>query len=154
MELILTFFSEFLLLGSAWLFWIFFVAFFSILFRAETDDAWKVSFIALGVGGFILWKWSNFPIIDYLNLINIGTYIVIGFTFALIRTYIFGRKTKGDDFYKTQLRGKIANWWFFWPISFLSWVFSDLLKDLYDLIYSKVSLIFEKIYSLGVPENK
>lgn len=153
MEVILTFFTEFVFLGSVWLFWILTGIFFSILFGAEKEASWKTCFITLGIGLFVFWKWTNVPVENLFSWRNTISYIVIGFTFALLRTYIFGKKRKGDDNGKDELKSKIAIWWFFFPISLLSWIFSDLVVDIYNTVYNFCAGLFEKIYSLGEPKS-
>jgi len=114
------------------------------------------------------------------NLALIGYYVGIGFIHSLIRTFIYGKKRKPerigvieeqkkwndkfnesdeesttkidlfDDTTKRKLKGNVFRWWFLWPISLLTWIFSDLLSDVWGVVYKTFKKLFESILNLGM----
>lgn len=49
-----------------------------------------------------------------------------------------------------KLKGNVFRWWFLWPVSLLTWVFSDLLRDVWDLIYDYTKKVFQAILDAGM----
>jgi len=158
MESILQFFGEFALFGAAIWFWIAVVAFVISLFtfdRQENGVGALFSFIIFSV---VVYFWSNFDILGYINWLNIGLYFGVGFIYSLIRTYFLGRKIRskstGDIKYiKEKLKGNVFRWWFLWPVSLLNWILSDLVEEVYNFIYSKLKNLYENILMMGVKEE-
>ena len=167
MDKLLSYLPEFLLWGSALYFWGATALFIFILFISEIkEDGWSglVAFIAfIGLTHFC----SNFDVFSIITLKLILLYLGIGLVHSLVRTYLYGRKRgiekKGKEFKDTflsreedfdndttdKLKGNVFRWWFLFPISFLTWVFSDLIKDVYNFIYSQFKIIFVKIVKAG-----
>lgn len=55
-----------------------------------------------------------------------------------------------DDTTYSKLKGNVFRWWFLWPISLLTWIFSDLLKDVFNFIYDKLKRIFQAVVDAGM----
>ena len=138
---------NFSLFGSGIIFGIAILLLFISLIASDIEEnGWGAS-VSLGIFLGLNYFWGNFPVLEYLNLRNIGIYLFIGFLFSLIRTYF-----KGKELNKTQkeyfnLKEHVFRWWFLFPICMINWVFGKLLKDLYNLLYSKVSKIYTIIFN-------
>ncbi|MFK5282745.1 hypothetical protein ACI3PL_24580, partial [Lacticaseibacillus paracasei] len=78
---------------------------------------------------------------------NISIYLFLGFIFSLIRTYFKGKKldTKQKEYF--ELKEHVFRWWLMFPICLITWVFGDLLKDLYNFVYSKLSKVYQSIFN-------
>lgn len=166
MESVFNFLPEFLLWGSALYFWIFTLLFISILFICEVKESGYNALVAFVIFSIVTRSFSNFDILSVVNLKLVLIYLGIGLVHAFIRTYFYGRKrgiekkTKewgqqdGREEYfnettQRRLKGNVFRWWFLFPVSLLTWIFSDLLKDFYNFAYSKLRVLFVKILNLG-----
>lgn len=163
---IFSFLPEFLLFGSALYFWFLVVIIAIVLFSSEANENSLRAFISIGIFLVVTQLFSTFDILSFVTLKYVGIYFGIGAVYALIRTYIYGRKraieksTKdfsgsyptesGFDFdTRVRLKRNVFRWWFMFPISLLFWVFSDLLKELYNFVYDKVKGLFIQILKAG-----
>ncbi len=100
--------------------------------------------------------WGNVPVSNYLTVTNILIYLGIGLIYAIIRAYNYGTKNPTDE-YKTaigKLKGHVFRWWFIWPISLLSWLFTGLIKDFFDFLYRLFKGMFEYFFKFGQKHNK
>jgi hypothetical protein len=149
METLSLFFTEFVLAGSFLLFWFVTFIFIGALLVSEEESSWRTCVIISIIAVIIYWKFTNVPLGTIFTPMNVFLYLAIGFSFALLRTYIYGKNSKGSRIGKSSLEEKIAIWWFFFPISLISWTFSELIFSAYKAIYSKVSALFDRIYSMG-----
>lgn len=162
MEGMITFFEGFVLAGSIWLFWGLVLALIISLFSFDNNENGIGAFFSFAIFSVVTYFWSSFNILEYVNWVSVGTYLGIGFIYSLIRTYFLGRKTKlkasGDRKYlKEKLKGNVFRWWLLWPVSLLNWILSDLVRDLYNLVYKKLQKLYEGIFELGLknyPENE
>lgn len=174
MENLLEYLPAFVLFGSMWAFMVAWVIFIVVLFWAEISEtslgglAWTTVFFV------ILFFWSDFDIFIILTWQNILIYLGIGLLYSGLRTYIFGqkeslnfkekrtytpeketvdeKKKRRADFIegrKNRLKEKVFVWWFLWPFSLLNWIFSDLIRDLWRMIYKKVKVIYDRLFDLG-----
>lgn len=162
-------FPEFVLFGTAVGFYIVTAIFIGVLFVSElTENGWLalISFVLFS----LLTRWQgNFDITEYVTLKLLGIYLVIGLGHSVIRTYFYGRKrgkeklglkedswqyVQFDDTTKIRLKRNVFRWWFLFPISFLTWVFSDLLRDTWNQLYDWTKRMFEYILNLGVNSVK
>ena len=57
---------------------------------------------------------------------------------------------KFDSTTYDKLKGNVFRWWFLWPISLLTWIFSDLLRDFWNLLYDNTKKIFQAIVDAGM----
>ena len=103
---------------------------------------------------------------DFLFDYKLLGYLCIGMAFSIIRCYFYAKKERNNankNIYShtlemdklkvlkdaknktlSELKGNVFRWWFMWPASLIYWIFSDIVSDIYNLIYSKVSKIYEK----------
>jgi hypothetical protein len=72
---------------------------------------------------------------------NIVKYLILEGTVSF---YINGEWIKD----KFDLKGHVFRWWFLFPVSMITWFFGSVLKDVYDLIYSKLGGLYEKVLNL------
>lgn len=166
-------FPEFLFMGSILGFYIFTAIFLFILFVSEVSENGWLALISFVVFSLALRIWGNFNIDEILTLKLITYYLVIGLVHSVIRTYFYGRKrgvkrkevvsryietdyhiSDFDNQTINILKGNVFRWWFLFPISFLTWVFSDLLKDLWNQIYGLTKKSYIYVLNLGLKSIK
>jgi len=121
------------------------------LFVSEKEEDGIIAFVAML--GFVLlnYMFGNIPLLKLVTWSSVGVYFGLGLIFAMIRVYFYGRKMalNNNELKTYYLKENVFRWWFIWPISLLTWVFSDLLGDFWAIIYDKVSHTFEHILKLG-----
>ena len=161
---------ELTLFGSVWIFWSFVFLALILYFVSEKHEDGRIGFVysvvfvcCLFVDGFDFSRIN----IDYFKILS---YLGIGLLFAIIKSYFYGRYKnkeyiseiegeKDEDAdevlsrYKKEsindLKNNVFRWWFMWPVSLIYWSFSDLLSELYNFVYSKISKVFSYMFSLG-----
>jgi len=155
----------FMMFGSALGFLLVSVTLIILLFIFDNNEVGWAGFISFIVFGIVNHFWGNFPLLELFTWKNIFAYVLIGFLFALIRTYFKGQELKRKSMPKNvllsesasrtydyrknfELKDNVFRWWFMWPISFLSWVFTDIVRDIYNFIYSKVEILFTKVFNV------
>lgn len=145
------FFHSFVLFGSFIWFWIIFGLLIITLFASDIQEqGYGASFsltLFLGLNYF----WGNLNILSFLNYKHILMYLCLGLLYSFIRTYFYAKKE--GEIGRRYLKENIFRWWFLWPISLINWIFSDLISNLYDLIYSKLNILFNKIFDWGLPNK-
>ena len=170
MKEFLSFLPEFILWGSAIWFWIFTFLLIGIFFVSDLVENGITALFSFIIFFIITYFWSNFNIFSFLTLWNVLIYLGIGLVYAAIRTLFFGRKKRAelkessDDsvgrsetikrFALMDLKNNVFRWWLLFPVSMINWAFTDLIKDLYNLVYSKIGNIFVKIFDLGFTDKK
>lgn len=174
MELLTTYLPQFLLFGSVLWFYVATLIFIAFLFYTDVNEMGYQA--AVGFMAFILLLQfqSTFVPVDYFSWSTLGLYLGIGFVHSLLRTYFYGRKKLKYNGYhkpetdkekeeniksqikdrKSYLKGNVFRWWFMFPISFLNWVLSDLMKDAYDVIYKQLNKLYEAIFNMGLKSAK
>lgn len=150
-------FLFFTLFGSVALFWCALALMFILFILSERFNNGFISFVSVIVFYFLARYWSDIPLdsLETSNLIKYGgLYLFLGFIFATIRTYFYGRAERTEKYtsletLKNKLKGKVGRWWLNWPFSLIHWVVSDIFRDLYDLLYEKCAKFFEHVLALG-----
>ena len=154
-----------------------FIALGVFLILCELSDIYENGFFAFGtliVVSVLYYFWGSFQAVyEIFTPITISTYLLIGLVYSFIRTYISGRKlgeklktlpeaseknyrnkdTEKAD-YIDNLKGNVFRWWFMWPLSLLNWLFTDLIKDTWNLVYSKMNRLYNNILELGIKSIK
>lgn len=163
------------LFGSVWYFWISVVILFVLFFVSEADEN---GFLALGslIAVTILYYfWGDIKtILPLFSFINISIYLLLGLTFSTLRTFFAGRElgkriknlpekdnggmySANQEYQKKEfidkLKGNVFRWWFMWPISLISWLVTDLVKEIWDYVYSKLSGFYNYIVELGIKSS-
>ncbi len=94
---------------------------------------------------------GNVPIVKFLTLSNILAYLGVGFLYASLRTYFYGRELRGTDSYvdSLELKGNVIRWWMLFPFSIISWCLTDLIGEFFNRIFFLFSNFFEKIFNSG-----
>ena len=133
-----------------------------VLVSDYNENGWAITLSFAGLLTlFGIWGstplWVVFPLLSWKFL---AFYLTVGLGFALLRTYFYAKNyakrnsysSKEDIMYdlKRDLGGNVFRWWFVWPVSFLIWVFGDLLVDLFEFIWPKIRGIFMVIASAGI----
>lgn len=158
----------FTLFGSVIAFWSVVLLFVVIAFISENyKQGIPMFFITIGLVIAHQYK-SNFNVLQYFDLANILIYLGIGFVFSLIRTYFYANRKKRKalknyhndenlnkklealkEDVKSDLKGNVFRWWFMWPASAIYWLVSDLIRDLWNSFYDKISKLFTGLVNLG-----
>jgi hypothetical protein len=125
-----------------------------IFFWSENVEHGEIAFAGLVAFLIINYYWGNLPISNYISWINALIYFGIGFLYAILKCYVYGTKSNDAKWDKDHLKGNVFRWWFLWPISLINWIFSDLLKDFYNLLYRVFKNTFEFFFTLGVNNKK
>jgi hypothetical protein len=53
-----------------------------------------------------------------------------------------------------KIKENIFRWWFMWVISLIVWIISDMVEEIYDCVYQRMSKIFDYVFNLGVKSVK
>jgi len=174
MEALTVFVQSLTLFGVVWAFWAMLVVFIIALFLLDITEGGIQAFVVFTIYVGLLFFWSSFDLFSIFTWANVGTYLGIGFGYAILRVFIYGRKErnrfekeKGTYFphatekgfvekrsdrkesMKSELKNNTFRWWFLWPVSLINWVFTDLLKDVWDIIYKKLAKFANSIFDLG-----
>jgi len=165
---------EVFLFGSVILFYISALLLTFLLFFAESTEEGFIAFFATTVFVVITSVWGTLDPLQYFTWSYLGLYLGIGFVYSLIRTYFYGRKPikpykryhteevpvtnkELSDHRKTEiqtrkgyLKGNVFRWWFLFPVSLISWILTDLVKDAFTWIYDKLENVYESILDFGL----
>lgn len=133
---------------------IFVLALIITLFVSEHVEHGGIAFVGVVAFWAVNYFWGNIPLTNYINWLNIAAYLAIGLLYTVIKAYFRGRSTKYFNDELRYLKGNVFRWWFIWPISLLSWIFSDLLEQAWDWVYQKFQSTFEFFLRLGFKSNK
>lgn len=138
--------------GSFMWFCIVLAALLITFFWSESVEHGGIAFI--GVVAFLILNhfWGNVPVRDYISTVNVLIYLGLGLIYAVIRTYFYGRNSSERDI--AYLKGNVFRWWFIFPISLISWIVSDLCRDLWNWVYDLFQGMFEYFFKLGQKAKK
>lgn len=164
------------LFGSGLLFWLSVIAFVVICFISDVIEEGGWAFAALVILGILYYfKADLTPLLEIFTPFAIFAYLVLGLLFSALRTFFAGRKlgkkikdlpktrddikgqshifdnqkSKREDFIN-ELKGNVFRWWFMWPVSLLTWIATDFVKEFWDFIYSKVKRFYTYLVDLGI----
>lgn len=138
----------FALFGSGIAFGITMIILLIILLITDVKESGWMALLIIIAAIWINYMWGTFPVEKLWNIKLIGIYLLIGLMFSIIRTYFKGREVDKEDKKYFDLKGNVFRWWFLFPISAINWIFGKLLKDLYNLLYSKIGGFYEQIFNL------
>lgn len=169
------------LFGSWIWFWVSIAVFIIICFVSDVNENGFLAFatlILLAVGYYF--KGQIDPLLQVLTLQNILIYLGVGLGFSILRTFFAGRtlghrineqvkewqesklsektieekKEYSKKAFLDDLKGNVFRWWFMWPISMITWAVTDIVKDVYDFIYSRMKGFYNSIVELGMKTVK
>lgn len=146
---------EFTLFGSILLGNILLIILLLILISSEKMKNGYIAFISLLIFMCIYHFWGQGEtIVQYITWTTFAMYILIGFIYSLLRSFLYGVKNKSTpkEYAIYDLKENVFRWWFMWPISLGYWIFSDCIRDIYNWLYTKLNFIFESVYKLGSNE--
>jgi hypothetical protein len=140
-----------------------------VCFLSDLDENGFFATVALIVIGTLFYffgkeTWHLF--ISILTFVNLAIYFGAGLLHAFIRVYFHGRnemkkvnedRLNGRSYEHTierDIKLDVFRWWFMWPISLIDWFVKDLIKDIYDWIYDKISKVFDFVLNLGIKSVK
>lgn len=168
------------LFGSVVWFWIVVITFLVICFASDINENGFFAFGTLVILVVLFYFKGNVdPLLKFFSLANILSYLGLGLVFSALRTFFAGRtlgkrikdlpKTRKDmngqshifqnqeyekKYFIDELKGNVFRWWFMWPVSLITWLVTDLIKDLWDFIYGKLKSFYAWIVELGVNSVK
>lgn len=137
----------FTLFGSGVAFGIVAVLLFIVLISADANESGGFALIALLIAIGLNYFWGTFPILSFITVRNVLAYLFIGFLFSLVRTYFKGKKLKPEEKKYFDLKDHVFRWWLLFPISALTWLFGDLLQDLFKFAYSKLDKLYQALFT-------
>jgi hypothetical protein len=137
----------FTLFGSSLAFGIVLVSLFIVLIISDIEEAGAFAFVAVLIAILFNHFWGTFPLLSMVSFRNVSIYLFLGFVFSLIRTYFKGKKLTADQKKYFSLKDHVFRWWLMFPICLINWVFGDLLKDLYNFVYSKLGKVYQAIFN-------
>jgi hypothetical protein len=143
--------QSFTLFGSVIGFYIAVLLLIGLLFYSDIEEQGYGAFFSFLIFVGVTYFWSNFNILFYFSWELICSYLGIGLLYSFIKTYFFARK-KGEDGRK-YIKENVFRWWFLWPVSLINWILSDIIRDLYNLVYNKLSRLYDGIFNLGLKNN-
>lgn len=138
---------NFTLFGSGIALGIMLVILFIALIVSDLNESgyWAFALVLIAIG--LNYFWGTFPILSFISIKMVLMYLFIGFLFSLIRTYFVGKKLSEDEKKYFKLKEHVFRWWLMFPISALTWIFGDLLKDVYNFVYSKLDRLYQSIFN-------
>lgn len=155
------------LFGYSWLFILAIIIFLFFLFVSEVEGEGGISLTALVVLSVLLfWKGDGYtetPINDYLTWGNLFIYLALGLVYSLFRIYLLSRNYKITS---TQTRESalsdikyyalrnFTRWILQFPISLISFVFTDVLSHLKERVTQLFSGVIDSILNLGLKSNE
>lgn len=165
------------LFGSAIWFWLTVSLFLVICFASDVNENGFYAFGTLVILTLTYYFWGDVkPLLAVLTFLNVLVYLGVGLIYSTVKTFFAGRKlgkklqelpSKEDKAYtpskfysdtkesvKTtfvnDLKGNVFRWWFMWPISLINWLLTDLIKDAWSYLYSKLKSFYDYILELGI----
>ena len=152
------------------------VLFLIILFTSDIEENGFYAFASLIVFGVLYYFWGTFePLLIFLTWKMLSLYFVIGLIYSVVRTFFKGRKlgeeikdlpderpkeypydskeSVKEEFF-SKLKGNVFRWWFMWPISLINWAVTDLVKDAWNYLFSKMRKFYNFVLELGVKSVK
>jgi hypothetical protein len=172
----MSFFLTLTLFGAALWFWLSVLLFVIICFISDVKEEGYGATVALIAFSILLYFWGDLkPITSIFTIQNGLIYLGIGLVFSTIRTFFSARQlwetiknlpvtTERNSKYDTQeykkekfineLKGNVFRWWFMWPISMITWLVTDIVRDIWNYLYSKFKGFFEFIVELGIKSAK
>ena len=144
--------QSFTLFGSVIGFYIAVLFLIGLLFYSDIEEEGYGAFFSFLIFCGVTYFWSNFNILSYFSWGLVGSYLGIGLLYSFIKTYFYARKNgeKGRKYIKEN----VFRWWFLWPVSLINWILSDIIKDLYNFLYNRLSDLYNEIFNLGLKENE
>lgn len=160
------------LFGSVIGFWISVVVFLFICFSSDINENGFIAFGSLIIVSVLYYFWGDIKLLlPMFTLVNIAIYLGVGLLFSTFRTFFAGRelgkeikdlpidKKSGAIFenqvyikeqFVKELKGNVFRWWFMWPVSLITWLVTDKLKEVWDWTYSKIKNFYNYILDLGI----
>lgn len=136
------------------------------------SDVNENGFVATGflvVLSFLFFIWGKESLPVFKSLISwqfLVTYFSLGLVYAFIRVFFHGRsemkkvnehRLEGRTYeynIDRKIKENIFRWWFMFPISLIVWIISDMIKEIYDYVYQRMSKAFDYVFNLGIKSVK
>lgn len=148
-------FLSFHLFGGVVWFWIAIVVLLMLFFIAEISSQGFIATIGLAVFLALNWYKGDVPTAEIFTWANAGIYLLLGFIYAVIRTFFYGRDQINISSYTVDsLKENVFRWWLLFPISLIAWTLEDLIGNIWNAIYDICSNGFEYVLKLGNSSRK
>jgi hypothetical protein len=143
--------------------------FIAFCFYSDVNENGFIATVSLIIFGFMFFKWGKESLPVFKSFFTWSFFIIyfsLGLLHAFIRVFFHGRsEMKKVNEYRLQghtyeynidrkIKENIFRWWFMWPVSLIVWIISDMIKEICDFIYQKMSKVFDFIFNLGVKSVK
>jgi len=119
--------------------------FFVFLIWGEVEESISILGLVTIVFCGVNYLWLHFPLVQYVTWQNVGMYLFVGFVYSLLKTWELSKKLTPKKKEYIRLEDYVFRWIFFWPISLLVWIFSDLVRVIWEWIYKHVGFLYRRI---------
>lgn len=138
-----------------------------LCFWADVEEEGWIALIIGIIFGVIFYLFGRDTLHNFFSLltfVNISLYLGVGLLYAFVRIFFYGRnqaykfneekKTNKSEYYTPRIdrdiKSHVFRWWFLWPISLINWVIKDVVRDVYNFAYDKLSRVFNFVLDLGI----
>lgn len=115
---------------------------------SELEEVGHLAFVAFLIFLGINYYWGNLDIKKYLNFYYLGSYLLIGFIYSIIKVVYLGKSLNSDEKRYFHLKDHILRWILMWWISLIVWLFSGLLQDVWSKIWKKIEKFYNYLFNL------
>lgn len=122
-----------------------FLIFFISLIWGEVEESIPILVLGTLIFCGINYFWIHYPLVQHITWLNVGMYLFIGFIYSLVKTWELSTKLTAKEKSYVDLEYYVFRWIFYWPVSLLVWIFSDLFSVVWKFIYKKVGFFYRKI---------
>jgi hypothetical protein len=141
--------------------------FITFCFVADWDENGYIATTALVITSLLFYFFGKETwniVINFITWKLVLGYLIIGIIYAIIRIFFHGRIEKNklnksrlegrsSDFEYTinrNIKNNVKRWWLLWVISLIDWFLKDMIKEIYDIVYQKLSKFFNYVLELGI----
>ena len=136
------------LFGSTiWFAILLFVLVAACIFSEHEEEGW-IAALWLIIAFFSNYYWGTFPLSSIFTFRNIGSWLMVGFIFSMVRTYFKGRELTQEQKKDFDLKGHVFRWWLNWPFSLIYWLFKSLIRDGFNVVYSKLEKLYQNLFNI------
>jgi hypothetical protein len=143
--------------------------FITICFISDVKENGFVATTFLVIFSLLFFKWGKDSLPTFISVFTwkfFTVYFSLGLIHAFIRVFFHGRsEMKKVNEYRLEektyeyninrkIKENVFRWWFMWPISLITWIISDMVEEIYDWLYQRISKAFDYVFNLGIKSVK
>jgi hypothetical protein len=147
---------------ATWWFWVFAICF-AVTVWSVCEDAFEPPLFALVIGIALIHFFGKLPVLEYLSsnwatlLMYLAIYLVAGVGWSFFKWYLYlvdrreslkKGKTHPSQWLIPKARDnkrKITTWMIYWVFSAFGFVFGDMVKIVYDYVYSIFGNLYDRV---------